>query len=746
MAHFKGCSFLPHSYILTSGRFALIALLAVLFISAANADRIVYSVDDPDPIPDAITGDPDSGDLELNAKDINGVHGQIQYTGTVSDVSDTIKTNLYATGTWGTTDGGRVSLKGDNLYTGISTVECYVLIFNGNKANAAITSAGFDGPGKVAFLCYDTSTSTGRNMSLTLTADPSEPQPHTGYFQINGQTRLYFSSDANLSNSTLKFAGGSSTANYTEASFNTASKNVSFKGVTCDNQYVRILNVNGGTSAETLNTISFQNGTFSGQMGRYGSGSDVPGGNTAFVNYFYLTKASDGTENGGTLTLSGPVYYKGATKIEGGTLEITNSDFVSTSSLTGSGTLKLSGHDKHFNIDSSDASEFTGTIQLFDDSLTSNGRIIMAATTYSWKNKALQTSYSASNISLPNATLEMNGSSKGFSELGFYTGNSSLTIGTLNGNEYSRILKANNNSTEYCNLTVSEGNYAGEIGRHYFIPQDEGPDGAYCFVNHINLIKVNDGTLTLSGKNYFFGTTTVSGGTLKLTADAVVTTGLVSVESNGTLEYNVADGETKLLTITGDNAISSTGTIKKTGDGTLQILTEAANLVSASSWVVSSGRMDMKEFFKGSLEIGENIDGTYTTATFSPGNSVGDLTITGDLTINPGSTLLYEFDEEGVDTLQVTGTTTFGENTFIALALEEGASPSPNQQLTIQLPDNMVGFDNVTFTYPSYLNVTYDETTGVLSATVDANAVPEPSTWALLIIGAAGLMYWRKRK
>ena len=229
MAHSKGCSFLPLSNILSSGRFALIALLAVLFISVANADRIVYSVDDTDPIPDAITGDPDSGDLELNAKDINGVHSTIHYTGTVSNVSDTVKTNLYATGAWGTDDGGRVWLEGSTLYTGVSTVECYALVFKGNAGNAKITSAGFDGPGKVAFLSYDTLSSTGRNMSLNLTADPSEPQPHTGYFQINGQTRLYFSSDANLSNSTLKFAGGGS--NYTEASFNTASKNVSFKSV-----------------------------------------------------------------------------------------------------------------------------------------------------------------------------------------------------------------------------------------------------------------------------------------------------------------------------------------------------------------------------------------------------------------------------------------------------------------------------------------------------------------------------------
>ena len=945
MAQSKGCSFLPHSNILTNWRFALIALLAVLFVSAANADRIVYSVDDTDPIPNAITGDSVSGDLELNAKDIDGAHSAIYYTGTVSDVSDAIKTNLFATGAWGTNDGGRVWLQGSTLYTGVTTVECYALIFKGNAGNAMITSAGFDGPGKVVFESLDQN--GNRNIILNLTADSSKPQPHTGVLQINSQSRLYFSTDANLSNSTLKLNGGSSSANYTEASFNTASKNVSFKSVTCDNQDVRILNVNGGTSAETLNTISFQTGTFTGQLGRYTSGTDVPGGGTAFVNYFNLTKASDSTADGGTLTVSGPVYYKGATKIEGGTLEISNSDFVSTSSLTGSGTLKLSGNNRYFNIASSTASEFTGTIQLFDTSISGDSRIKLATATYSWKNKALQTTYSAANVSLPNAALIMNGNAADkCSEFAFQYSNSHFTIGTLNGNAYSRFLNLESTSdpTKYSTLTVSNGTYAGEIGRNRnsdnnttafvnyinLVKADDGTDnggkltlsnkymyykgtttieggtleftnnlsgdayqyfarstalkgsGNLDFVganwtvfsinttdtttaqefsgtvnisgkimltkegldvardlnlgnatinvestgiiglfgqkntavsnltakelnvesggvirickydpgsafgtltvgrglisgtlgqentvwNKVNLVKVSDGsddggTLTIDGQNYYVGSTTVSGGALILSGDAVVANGKMTVGANGTLEYNVADGQTK-LTITSDNAISSTGTIKKTGDGTLQILTEAANMVEASSWVVSSGRMDMKEFFKGSLTIGEQLDsGDYTTATFSPGNSVGDLTITGDFTLSPGSTLLMEIggtDAELNDQLIVNGDFSIANDAIIEIILAGNSNFTSGDNFTAQIIANTLnGSDpadgDVTSLFKDYLvpgwpfydlSVTKEGNVYSIHGTYDPNAVPEPSTWALLVLSVVTL-FLRKR-
>ena len=169
------------------------------------------------------------------------------------------------------------------------------------------------------------------------------------------------------------------------------------------------MNLNDSIAADDLNTLSLKSGSFSGELGRMANGgADLPGKGTDKVNSFNLTKASDGTADGGTLTLSGPVYLRGKSNIQGGTLAITGSDFVTSSALTGSGTLKLSGNNKYFNILSDSPSEFTGTIQLFDTSLSANGRIKLAAATYSWDNNALKTEYSATDVSLPKATLVMN--------------------------------------------------------------------------------------------------------------------------------------------------------------------------------------------------------------------------------------------------------------------------------------------------------------------------------------------------
>ncbi|MBQ2622597.1 MAG: autotransporter-associated beta strand repeat-containing protein [Thermoguttaceae bacterium] len=598
---------------------AVIAALVVgLFVSPANADRVTYNLGDD--IPATITGDATSGDLELNA-----VNGEIIYTGSVNDVSSSVPTNLYATGTWGSDSGARVNLRGGFSYTGVSTVDCYVLVFKGNGSNTSITSAGFAGNGKIAI--EGVNGTNNRNMTLNFTADPSTPQALTGVVQINGATRLILPTDANLGKSTLRMIGGSSSY-YTELTFSGVAKTVTFNDVTSNNGYARVMNLNDSIAADDLNTISLKSGTFTGEMGRYAMSSDLS--STRFVNYFNLTKASDGTENGGTLTLSGPVYYKGKTTIDGGTLVVSNSDFVSTSDLVGSGTLKLSGNNKYFNIASDTPSDFTGTIQIADSSISGNVRIKLAAATYSWSNNALQTTYSATDVNLPKATLLLDGNTSGkYAEFAFQYKDSDLTIGTLQGNGYARVLNTDGNTTSatYCTLTVGNGNYAGEIGRRE-------NENLYPFTNYINLVKADDGsadggTLTLSNDYMLYvGTTTIEGGTLEIT------------------NTNSSDGYRQIFTRS--TALNGSGTLDFTGKGwtvfsintadttTPQEFTGTVNVAENSKIMIKSEGSPVKDLNLGNATL--HLDKNANVGLHGNGGVASALTVK-ELNTETGSTV-----------------------------------------------------------------------------------------------------------
>ncbi len=306
--------------------------------------------------------------------------------------------------------------------------------------------------------------------------------------------------------------------------------------------------------------------------------------------------------------------------------------------------------------------------------------------------------------------------------------------------------------------------------------------------------KSGEGTMTLSGDCQSIGSVTVEAGTLNVAFDNAATElniGSIAMAENtafkvtqGTVAFgqtdvvlnNLSGGSLKddgtidvasvitapdALTLSNDELTKFIGsisakTIVKTGDGTLQLCTEASKGgISAESFVVSSGRLDMKDYFTGSLEVGENLgNGSYTTAVLSPGNSVGTLTVDGDYTLNPGSTLLIEIgkDDQGnvvADKLIVTGDATFMPGSIINIVLDDASSLAGGETFEgdIIISNNEASLDGVIIrSYYFDINVTQSGNIISLSATLDPNAVPEPSTWALLILGAAGLLYFRKRK
>ena len=318
--------------------------------------------------------------------------------------------------------------------------------------------------------------------------------------------------------------------------------------------------------------------------------------------------------------------------------------------------------------------------------------------------------------------------------------------------------------------------------------------------------KTGAGTMELTADNTISGTTTISGGTLKLTGDGTLGTSPVTVNNNGTLEIAYEDSSKAVnfssvtmaegsslkvtsgkvtfgtddvalnnlsgedgtidvsgkLTLNNDQPTQYTGSIKadtieKTGSETLKIYTGAEGLVEAQSFVISSGRIDLKGFMAGSITIED--------AVFSPGNSIGEATFTDDFILgSAASMLLMEIGGENPDqndSLIAGGDLQFNDG-LIYLALTGNNTLNHDDTFTAVLSGSSSGDDgfaedllslvrSYNFTDLEYVQLDesygeeYKDKFAIRGRYVDPNVVPEPSTWALLARGVAGLMYWRKR-
>ena len=274
-----------------------------------------------------------------------------------------------------------------------------------------------------------------------------------------------------------------------------------------------------------------------------------------------------------------------------------------------------------------------------------------------------------------------------------------------------------------------------------------------------NVTKQGDGTLTLSGNNAYTGKTTVEAGTLVLTGDAVKANSSIEIADNATLEYNVAANNTKQLTFSDDVTVSG-GNVLKTGAGKLKIKADSDQF-SSDKFTVSAGELDFKGQYNGDLIV-------KTGATLSPGNSVGDLTVYGNAIIETGATGLFEFSAYNEDPAQQSydrlvigndGSFVIDENSIIKLFFEnndanlwaaEGSEYKlvSDEDFVSETTDmsGLLGNFTSLFGLEGRTDGLYLLGLGVGPVPEPGSGVPEPSTWMLLILGAAGLLFWRKRK
>lgn len=185
-----------------------------------------------------------------------------------------------------------------------------------------------------------------------------------------------------------------------------------------------------------------------------------------------------------------------------------------------------------------------------------------------------------------------------------------------------------------------------------------------------SLQQVGTGTTTLTGTNTYAGGTNISAGTL---VGGVSSFGTGTIVNNAALVIEQATNATFANTLTGTGSLTKSGnaTVFYTGDGkgftgSFQV---TGGTLSVNGALNAEMTVDSGTTLKGSGTVGRTVlaDG----AIIAPGNSIGTLTVDGNLTFRPGSIYQVETNVSGQsDLIRVTGTAMLGGASVIAIAAD----------------------------------------------------------------------------
>ncbi|MFM8494396.1 MAG: autotransporter-associated beta strand repeat-containing protein, partial [Planctomycetia bacterium] len=287
-------------------------------------------------------------------------------------------------------------------------------------------------------------------------------------------------------------------------------------------------------------------------------------------------------------------------------------------------------------------------------------------------------------------------------------------------------------------------------------------------------VKTGVGDLTLSATNTNDGAWTVSGGRLIGTTSSLQG----AITNNAAVTFDQATSGTYAGTMSGSGSLTKAGAGAVTLSGTSSH--SGATTVSAGSLLVNGTLANSAVTVgNGALLGGGGTIGSLVTAlsggTISPGNSPGLLTV-GSLDLQAGSTTLMEIigsgsgaGTAGIDYDKLVVTASGGLNYGGVLNINFGnlsdfasgttfdlfgLNGTPTSSFASILATGSGSYASASFTFDgvdvwtsqTLANsqiLTFTESTGALAIT----AVPEPSTWALAVIGAgaAGWMARRRR-
>ncbi len=311
----------------------------------------------------------------------------------------------------------------------------------------------------------------------------------------------------------------------------------------------------------------------------------------------------DGTslikQGAGTLILNAENTYTGGTTISGGTLVATNVDALGSGDVTDDATLELN------------------TGGTFDNAISGSGQVVKSG----------------------DDVLTLSGANS-------YSGGTLISDGTLVASNVEAL-----GTGDVTNDAVLELNTGGTF--------DNAISGSG------QVVKSGDETLTLSGANSYTGGTLISGGTL--VASNVEALGTGDVTDNAVLELNTGGHF--------DNAISGSGQVVKSGDETLTLSGSntytGGTLISGGTLVASNvealGTGDVTNDAVLELNTGGDFDNAISGSGKVEKSGDGTLTLSGSNTYRGGTTIsggtLLASNVEALGTGDVTNNATLELNT-----------------------------------------------------------------------------------
>lgn len=409
--------------------------------------------------------------------------------------------------------------------------------------------------------------------------------------------------------------------------------------------------------------------------------------------------------NGGTLALSAVIISQAISVTSASTIsDVTGtSNGVLNGAVTGSATLNFSIPNSSLisigNGASNPLSGFTGLIELGSSVGSVRFNLVDTATTYS--------STAAWDLGTGSATLYTRNGQSTIIQLGSLAGGASTVLeGASNNNQ------ANNSATYSIGGANTSTTFAGKI-----------EDGTAGTANDATtaITKVGTGSLTVSGANTYTGGTTVNAGSLLV------------------------------------NNTSGSGT----GTGSVSV----ASAVSTNAVLGGSGKIS------GAVTVGSGSLGT-SFLFAGAGGTPSNLTLSGGVTLSSNSGLEFKLNTSGMassgqtvfglgnnsyaDLLSITGGLSLGSNLGTLTLSDTGTSTPLTVGDVIVLATTSTGVTGALSGYANGSTVAYGANDyqinyGTLAGysndlTLEVTAVPEPSTWVMMVGGLALLVLWRRRK